>query len=103
MIDAIIEAAAARTDAKFAQVLAKLDTLTTEVRESRSSIWTAAFVIIGLIFAVVAIIVSVAPSAFSTRAQLREIAREESRAAAPAAASVPEAIATPEPVPAKKP
>ena len=82
LVDAKIAAAEARTDAKFAQVLAKLDTLTTEVRTSRSSIWTAAFAIMGLILAVVAMVVTVAPSAFSVGAQMREVARDEARAAA---------------------
>ena len=81
LIDAKIQAAEARTDAKFAQVLAKLDTLTTEVRSSRSSIWTAAFAIMGLILAVVALVVTVAPSAFSVGVQMREVARDEARAA----------------------
>ena len=82
LVNAKIEAAEARTDAKFAQVLAKLDTLTTEVRSSRSSIWTAAFAIMGLFLAVVGLVLAVAPSAFSAGVQMREIARDEARAAA---------------------
>jgi len=101
LVDAKIAAAEARTDAKFAQVLAKLDTLTTEVRASRSSIWTAAFAIMGLILAVVALVVTVAPSAFSVGAQMREVARDEARAAVAATPPAPVPAVAP-PAPAAK-
>jgi len=85
LIDAKIAAAEARTDAKFAAVLSKLDSLTSEVRSARTSIWTAAFAIMGLIVAVVAIVLTIAPAAFSLGTQLRDIARDEVRLAQPTA------------------
>jgi hypothetical protein len=81
--------------------LAKLDTLTTEVRSSRSSIWTAAFAIMGLILAVVALVVTVAPSAFSVGAQMREVVRDEARAAVAATPPAPAPTVAP-PSPAAK-
>ena len=92
-VDAKIAAAEARTDAKFAAVLAKLDALTIEVRSTRGSIWTAAFAIMGLIVALVALTATVAPSAFSVGAQLREIARDEVKAAQPKPIAAPLVVA----------
>ena len=89
LVDAKIEAAEARTDAKFAQVLAKFDSLTTEMRSIRNSIWTAAFAVMGLILAIVTLLVTVAPSAFAIGAQMREVARNEARMAAIPAPAAP--------------
>ena len=79
LIDAKVAAAEARTDAKFAAVLAKLDSLTFEVRSNRSSIWTAAFAIMGLLLALVGILATVVPFSFTAGTQYRDIAREEVR------------------------
>jgi hypothetical protein len=102
LVDAKIAAAEARTDAKFSSVLAKLDTLTGEVRSARSSIWTAAFAIMGLIVALVAIIATVAPSAFSMGAQVRDIARSEVQQSTPVVAPAPVAVPAPAATPATK-
>jgi len=81
LIDAKVAAAEARTDAKFAQVLAKLDSMDKQGSNTRSTVWQAAFAIMGLIVALVALAATIVPSAFSTGANMREMARDEARAA----------------------
>jgi hypothetical protein len=79
LIGAKVAAAEARTDAKFAAVLTKLDSLTFEVRSNRSSIWTAAFAVMGLFLALVGILATVVPFSFTAGSQYRDIARDEVR------------------------
>lgn len=49
MIDAKVAAAEARTDAKFAQVIAKLDVIASDGRNTRATIWTVALGLSALI------------------------------------------------------
>ena len=94
LIDAKIAAAEARTDAKFANVLSKLELIGSDVRTmrddnraTRTTVWQAAFTVMGLLVALVALAGTLGPAAFSMGQAVRDIARSEiARSSSPAVA-----------------
>ncbi len=103
-MDAKIAAAEARTDSKFAAVLARLDVINEQLRTSReelrvtrSNVWSAAFAVMGLIVALAALAATVAPASFTAGLSMRELAREEARASLEA--RLAPAVVQPSPAP----
>lgn len=76
-ISARLEAVEARTDAKLAGITAKLDAILTGQNEVKQTTKNAAWSIIGVIVAVVALIVTIVPIAWDKGLQQREIIRDE--------------------------